>query len=87
MKNIDEMTEEELIAFSEEQSQITNRVAQGEKVPCPVCGELLFIVAPWGNSEWVTEENLKTHLPGVYCSKDDKHFAVQLTFDDLFIDE
>jgi hypothetical protein len=29
-KNIDEMTEEELIAFSEEQSQITNRVAQGE---------------------------------------------------------
>jgi hypothetical protein len=47
----------------------------------------LFIIAPWGNSEWATDEHLKTHLPGVYCSKDDEHFAVQLTFDDMFVDK
>lgn len=55
--------------------KIEKKVENGEKVTCPVCGQLLIYISPWEKSKWATEEQKKWH-PGIYCPVDIRHFTI-----------
>ncbi len=79
--NLKNLSLEEKLKLIAEKDKICDKVAAGEKVPCPECGAILVEITPWGKSTWADDrEYWSGH--GVFCPKDEDHFSRIITYSD-----